>query len=98
MSFVWRIWMRSAASAFAGAAVGADAVGNVGADGTQLAATTSAATKRTSRLADCLVSAVLQFVEPMVDAVLVEQLLVGPDLGDPALVKDDDPVDILDRR
>jgi len=96
MSFVWRIWIRPAGSAFACAPGAADAT--VGAAETQLAARTSAATRTAKSLADGLVGAVLQFVEPMVDAVLVQQLPVRADLRHPALVQDDDPVDVLDRR
>ena len=98
MSFVWRIWIRPGARA---APVTDPPMIGVGADvATQLAATTSAATRRrmSGLLADGLVSAVLQFVESMVDAVLLEQLAVRADLDDPTLVQDDDPIDVLDRR
>ena len=101
MSFVCRIWILPGASAapatvppLVGVAVpaGVDVL-------THAAARTSAAAKRGSgRLADGLVGAVLQFVEPMVNALLGQQLAVRSDLGDATFVEDHDPIDVLDRR
>ncbi len=67
-------------------------------DETQPAATKIAATSAISALGDRLVRAVLELIEAMVDTMLAEELAVRADLGDPALVQDDDAVDVLDRR
>src|SRR5207302_9331651 len=93
MSSVWRIWIRSAASApFAGAADGA-------ASGVhpRAIARTSPARARTG-LYGGFMGAVLELVEPVVHAALAEEVAVGPHLDDASLVEHDDAVDVLDGR
>src|SRR5437867_3455596 len=106
MSSVWRSWMRSAASVVAllvlvrAAEPGADAVGVAVVHAVAKARRRVTNRRRTDAMLarGSLVSAVLELVEPVVDAPLREEILVRADLHDASLVEHDDPVDVLDRR